>query len=250
MRRRACTVALALAAIAAPGAARADADPASDTLYTNDVFLPLSARVSPTLARRLADVASAASAAGKPVRVALIAAPADLGGVPTLFGKPTDYARFLDAELQFVYSGKLLVVMPQGAGLAEHGRLEANASVVHAVIGSGADGLARTAIALVRALSGHEPEPKPAPASPPPQQARHRSSRRAAPAPSPPASVAASARGFPVWESAVIATGAVGAFVLGGLLFVRRRLRSRPLDAMAASEVVPDPNDPYRYRGP
>ena len=46
------------------------------------------------------------------------------GRVPSLFGKPTDYARFLDAELQFVYSGRLLVVTPQGAALAAHGRLE------------------------------------------------------------------------------------------------------------------------------
>ena len=88
------------------------------------------------------------------MRVALIAAPTDLGGVPVLFGRPPQYARFLGAELQFVYAGRVLVVMPQGAALAEHGRLVANADVVRADVGPGTDGLARTAIALVEKLSG------------------------------------------------------------------------------------------------
>jgi hypothetical protein len=87
-----------LACLAVCSAARADADPASDVLYTGDVFLPLSTKVSPRLARQLADATRAASAAGKPVRVALIAAPADLGGIPSLFGKPTEYARFLGLD--------------------------------------------------------------------------------------------------------------------------------------------------------
>ena len=103
-----------LACLAVCGSARADADPASDVLYTDDVFLPFSTIVSPGLAGQLADATRAASDAGKPVRVALIAAPADLGGIPSLFGKPTDYARFLGLELQFVYTGRVLIVMPQG----------------------------------------------------------------------------------------------------------------------------------------
>jgi hypothetical protein len=237
--RSACTITLVVAALAVCGAARADADPASDVLYTEDVFLPLSTKVAPALAQQLADVTRAASDAGDPVRVALIAAPADLGGVPALFGKPTDYARFLGAELQFVYPGRLLVVMPQGAALAERGRLIANAAVVRAVIEPGADGLARTAITLVRGLSGQAP--------------RRVSTSPSAPAPSnsapPAASLPVSAKGFPVWASAVIAIGAVGLLVLGGLIFVRRRARVRQPE-QGQREVVPDPCDPYRYRGP
>jgi hypothetical protein len=42
-------------ALCLTGAAQADADPASDTLYVRDVFLPLSARVSPQLAQKLLD---------------------------------------------------------------------------------------------------------------------------------------------------------------------------------------------------
>jgi hypothetical protein len=88
------------------------------------------------------------------VRVALIASRTDLGGVPQLFGKPTTYARFLASELQFVYPNKVLIVMPQGAALGDHARLVANADVLHAKVEPGTDGLAVTAIALVRKIAG------------------------------------------------------------------------------------------------
>jgi hypothetical protein len=88
------------------------------------------------------------------VRVALIAAPIDLGGVPQLFGKPTTYARFLAGELQFVYPDKVLIVMPQGAALGDHARLVANPDVLNAKVGPGPDGLALAAIGLVRKVAG------------------------------------------------------------------------------------------------
>jgi hypothetical protein len=202
MARVGCLIAALLVLVfAVPGAARADADPASDYLYTTNVFLPLATKVSPGLARELRAVTAAAAKAGKPIRVALIATPTDLGGVPSLFGKPTDYARFLDAELQFVYSGRLLVVMPQGAALAAHGRLQADESVVHATVESGGDGLARTAITLVRELSGQAS-----------------GSGRSASSSSRPES-----SGFPGWAWAVIAVAVVSLLVLAGVMIVRRR---------------------------
>jgi hypothetical protein len=205
--RSVLAITLILACLAVCGSARADADPASDVLYTDDVFLPFSTTVSPELARQLADATRAASAAGKPVRVALIAAPTDLGGIPSLFGKPTDYARFLGLELQFVYTGRVLIVMPQGAALSERGRLVANAAVVRAAVGSGGDGLARTAITLVRELTGTAPTPL------------HTKTI-----------VASAERGFPVWKSIVIAVAATFVLVLGGLVLVRRRARGRQSD--------------------
>ena len=42
-----------------------------------------------------------AKAEGFPVKVALIAAPTDLGVIPDLFGKPQPYAQFLDQEISF-----------------------------------------------------------------------------------------------------------------------------------------------------
>ena len=142
-----------------PAAARADADPASDVLYLQSLYLPYYAKPSPAVEAELNAAIQHAAAIGKPVRVALIAEPNDLGGVPQLFGRPLEYARFLDAELQFVYSGRLLVVMPQGAGYAKGGRLVANKAVVAARPGPGNDALARTATELVLALSGAEAAP-------------------------------------------------------------------------------------------
>jgi len=136
-------------------AALADADPASDMLYTGDVFLPYEP-VSPAVASELRGAVRDARSEGKPIKVAVIATKRDLGGVPTLFGNPLYYARFLGAELQFLYSGRLLVVMPQGAALSERGKLVASPAVLHAKVEQGTDGLVRTATGLVRDLTGTE----------------------------------------------------------------------------------------------
>ena len=54
----------------------------------------------------------------------MIQATQDLGADPELFGKPQLYARFLDSELLSAnYLGVLIVVMPQGVGIAGGGRL-------------------------------------------------------------------------------------------------------------------------------
>jgi hypothetical protein len=188
---------VAIVALALAGVARADADPASDVLYTQSLFLPLSERVSPGIARELAAAIQAAQTAGKPIRVAVIASKSDLGGVPALYGRPRDYARFLGAELQFLYEGRLLVVMPQGTALSQRGRLVANAAVVHAVIEPGVDGLARSAITLVRELTGTS-------------------------------AAAGSTRGFPVWTSVVIGVSIVCVLLLSGFMLVRRRPQADP----------------------
>jgi hypothetical protein len=217
--RLGCLIAFVLALTAGlPGEARADADPASDVLFTQSVFLPLSARVSPLLASRLVAVTRTAQASGKQIRVALIASPTDLGGVPSLFGKPTDYARFLGGELQFVYTGPLLVVMPQGAALSQRGRLVANVDVVHAAIETGADGLARSAIALVQALTG-------ANAGPGSPVGGH------------------AGGGVPAWAWAAIAGVAVFVLVMSGFGVVRLRTRARGAEHVAG-DVVSDQPDP------
>jgi hypothetical protein len=231
-------VAAVLVALVAAGSARADADPASDSLYVGRIFLPLSAKVSPRLARQLAADTLAADRAGRPVRVALIASPTDLGGVPSLFGKPTAYARFLAGELQFVYPGKVLVVMPRGAALGERAKLVANADVIHAKVGPGADGLARTAIALVEKLADVHARPSTAP--PPTAQTT-------ATVHVPTTLPASSGKGgLPGWLAAVIAIGAVVLLLAPGFLLVRRR-RARPVPEPLPP---PDPDDPYRYQGP
>jgi MYXO-CTERM domain-containing protein len=208
--------ALVLLALALAGTARADADPASDVLFARRVFLPYNnTKVSPPLVRELDAVTLAAEQAGRPVRVALIATPTDLGGVPALFGKPTQYARFLGAELQFVYLGRLLIVMPQGAALSQAGRLVAEKVVVEAHVGPGGDGLARAAIDIVRQLSGGKPLPPPATTTP----------SAAAPGPLRPV-VSTSSSAMPAWVVVGISVAAVALLVAAGLVVVRRR---RPL---------------------
>src|SRR3954468_9514708 len=109
--RRFLPALLVLLALLVPAAAYADADPASDTLYSGRVFLPLSAKVSPRLAKELDAVTLQAQRAGGPVRRALIASKTDRGGVPQLLGRVAYYARFLSSELQYLYPGLVLIVM-------------------------------------------------------------------------------------------------------------------------------------------
>jgi hypothetical protein len=109
------TFAIALAG-AAPSA-RADGDPASDYLISQPVFFPFDAEADADAQQRLKDLVASAKTAGFPIKIAIIATAYDLGAVPSLFGKPQRYARFLGQELYYFSKGKLLIVMPQGYGV-------------------------------------------------------------------------------------------------------------------------------------
>jgi hypothetical protein len=118
--RRAIALAAVAAFLAAP-AARADGDPPSDILISQNVYFPYS---SPTRAARtvLQRAVDDVYAHGNRLRVALIYDPTDLGSVGSLFGKPDDYAHFLSIELRLWYVGPLLVAMPAGFGVYDGGR--------------------------------------------------------------------------------------------------------------------------------
>jgi hypothetical protein len=146
MRRLLTAAACGVALVAASGAL-ADGDPASDFLVQQDVFVPYPPP-SPAATRSLAAAVAAVTAKGDRVKVAVIATPQDLGSVPSLFGKPQDYATFLAAELAFAYKGPLLVVMPAGAGFVGGSAALASA----AVSGSGPTALTQSAAALVPRL--------------------------------------------------------------------------------------------------
>jgi hypothetical protein len=119
--RRAALVACVLVAAATAADARADGDPASDMLVVQNVFLPYEA-TSRTAAAGLAKEVASAYAAGDRVKVALVATRVDLGAIPSLFGKPSQYATFLGRELAGFYVGPLLIVMPSGYGIYDGGR--------------------------------------------------------------------------------------------------------------------------------
>lgn len=117
---RALPILLMLALLAAPGA-RADGDPASDYLVAQNTFLGVELPDHASVTALNAAVASV-YAHGQRVRVAVVATPDDLGSIPSLFGKPASYAKFLGIELRGYYIGPLLVVMPAGFGIYDGGR--------------------------------------------------------------------------------------------------------------------------------
>jgi hypothetical protein len=126
-----CLLGCALAAGLAATTAKADGDPASDYLVSQQVFLSYDAKIPTALQRKLVAAVASANKNGFPLKVALIWSSYDLGSVPELFGKPKTYARFLDAEDskcwwgagcgagRFKTTTRLLVVMPNGLGFAQ-----------------------------------------------------------------------------------------------------------------------------------
>ena len=162
MRRLACIT--AMLALLAPGllwsvpGALADADPASDYLLGAPTFYPFQPPTSPALRRQLEHALSELKAKGLNLKVAIIGAPTDLGAVPNLFGQPQAYAKFLSQEISFNQPQSLLVVMPDGFGLA---RADPASSVKGLAIDSahGSNGLARSAIMAVQRVASANGKP-------------------------------------------------------------------------------------------
>lgn len=99
------------------GSARADGDPASDVLATQTLFLPGDAGIPADQQAQIGALVRSAQEDGFPIRVAIVASPADLGSITELWRQPQNYARFLAQELSLVDRGQLLVVMPNGYGV-------------------------------------------------------------------------------------------------------------------------------------
>jgi hypothetical protein len=155
-------IALALAAFT-PATALADGDPASDVLLGENVFYPYSPTVSPALQKTLDGEAAAAHKAHFPIKIALIASPVDLGVIPDLFGKPQQYAQFLDQEISFQAKQPLLVVMPAGYGA--EGVSTAVKSALATLVkpgGTHTDDLAKAAITALPKLARATGHPIPA----------------------------------------------------------------------------------------
>jgi hypothetical protein len=154
-RWRSVAAALALAMLLVPAAAHAAGDRASDYFYTQSLFLPLEGSTPAACELQLRGLLAEAKAKGYPVRVAVIRTKADLGAVPSLFGRPDRYAPFLGQELRFLFKGPLLIVMPGGYGfyrLAHDTRPEERA-LAQLPPPSQAPDLARAAVPAVVALA-------------------------------------------------------------------------------------------------
>jgi cytochrome oxidase Cu insertion factor (SCO1/SenC/PrrC family) len=157
---RRCAAATLVAAVAAVGVfastARADGDPASDYLLSQQVFFSSLPSSGSSSERQLAATVSAANRAGFAIRVAVISSSYDLGSIAALWREPSLYARFLGVELSAVYKGRLLVVMPNGFGFNWPGHPTAPADRVLARVPAGSAGTAlmSSAADAVRTLAG------------------------------------------------------------------------------------------------
>jgi hypothetical protein len=152
--RRLLLVALALFCVFG-GTARADGDPASDYLLGTQVFIPFDLKIPKASQQELTSLVHDTNTSGYTIRVALIGSAYDMGSVTSLWRKPKPYAKFLGAELTFVYKNRLLVVMPNGFGFNRpgHSSTKEYATLSKIKIGSGAMGLLTAAQAGVQQLA-------------------------------------------------------------------------------------------------
>lgn len=216
----AAVVAACALAVFSP-AARADGDPGSDVLVYQNLFVAGDANMPIAEQVRLGNLLTAAADDAFPVRVAVIAKQDDLGAVTALWGKPAAYASFLGTELSLAYTGRLLVVMPNGFGFYWHGHPTAAAYQVLAGQPTGADGnsmgtVAESAVRALAAAAGVRLTPQNAPAAPGADPAF---TGAAQPAGHPAASAASSTAPVVIAVVAALVVLAVGA---AGILLARR----------------------------
>jgi hypothetical protein len=122
VRRLAALALAAVVAAATAAGARADGDPASDVLLSDNVFISYQSPYGSKEGRTLEALAREAKQAGFPLKVAVITQLADMGSVGGLYGKAQPYADFLGREITFVYRGTLVVVMSgKPGGFGVHG---------------------------------------------------------------------------------------------------------------------------------
>ena len=122
-RRRLVAALAAAVSLAVPVAARADGDPASDVIISQNVFFSYT-KLPESSKETLGRVVAEANRGGYTVRVALIGNRFDLGSVPVFWQKPQQYAKFLSQELlgPAPYTNRVLTVMPNGFGLSRSGK--------------------------------------------------------------------------------------------------------------------------------
>jgi hypothetical protein len=155
-------VVLSLAAVVAAAAAlpaRGDGDPASDTLLYSDLFIPYTQQIDDAATKGLQAVLTDARKKGKPMRVAIIGSPYDLGSVGGLWGQPQQYATFLGQEIGIGLRDKstLMVVMPAGFGLyaGQRKTTDAQLSRLKGIVpGKTGNDLTKAGVAAVERLTG------------------------------------------------------------------------------------------------
>jgi hypothetical protein len=128
------------------------------------LFNPIDSGIPFSTVDRLEGLLASSGKAGFPIRVAMINSATDLGTATAYWGeKPGDYAYYLWRELQNLYDGQILVVMPNGFGLwgPPHGRYavskaEFNVRALSPGHGVSLAAAAMSAIPLLAQADGHK----------------------------------------------------------------------------------------------
>jgi hypothetical protein len=154
----AVAVAVVAAGFAAADSARANGDPASDVLLFGDVFVtPATSDLSAAEFLQLTKTVKEAKTSGFRIKVALIGEASDLGLESQLWQQPQPYADFLGKELASFgsYHRRLLVVMPNGAGIySDRESTRGDKKVLAGLPPAGSrDALPATATKAVRSLA-------------------------------------------------------------------------------------------------
>jgi hypothetical protein len=241
-----CSLALCLGGALAP-AAVADGDPASDILLYQDAYLPYGQVVPAQLEANLQQVVTDARGAGFPVKVAVIASENDLGAVPSMFGQPKQYARFLGKELaagptsyrvhaagalqrgraaaKVAARSALIVIMPNGYGVAGTAAPSAQSAVERSALNL-KDGIslgqaAVDGVVKLAAAAGHQ-------VTAPPNPLADTAAAQTGAAPLPGAPARRRSSGGTSWAPIALGAGAVALLSLAALAWRRRRARMRP----------------------
>jgi hypothetical protein len=139
--------------------AEANGDPASDVLYSTDIYYPSTETVPQATTRALDTIVREARRRGRPIKVVLIATRTDLGTAASLMGYPDRYAGFLTTELGKYVTAPVLIVTPHGFGLGRSGRILSTKPLDGIESGADPDSLARAAVEGVSRLTA-TPAPK------------------------------------------------------------------------------------------
>jgi hypothetical protein len=220
--KRATCIVVALLLLALPASASADVDPASDVLLFQNEYFPRVQPASPALKGTLTALTAEANKAGYNIKVAVIGARLDLGGVPSLYRHPDQYAKYLGLELRSATGivNQLVVVMRSGVGLYGVGDEASAIKGLSVPPKATSDDLTRVAIEATEKLSAAAGHPL---AKPSLKQAVKKGKSNGAP---------------------VIAFLApvILLFVMGILLWQQRRRRGS--SETPANAVIADPDEP------
>lgn len=219
--KRATCILVALILLALPVSASADVDPASDVLLFQNEYFPRVQPPSAQLKGTLTALTDEANKADYGIKVAIIGARLDLGGVPQLYRHPDQYAKYLGLELHSATGLVQPLVVVMRGGIAVYGA-DSEAKAIEGLTvppKATADDLTRVAIEATKRLAAAAGHPL---ATPSVKKVQKKGKSNSAPL--------------------LAFLAPVALLLLLGLLLWQQRRRRPPKEP--ANTDIPDPVDP------